>query len=238
MQQTILRPQPNMPPQSNGRAQSSSVLMIALTLFALAGLMIGFAVGVFTHQKSAQTDTTNKGTSMPVVSQKATPQQSPVAQALPLGFPALSNGGTTFVDTQTADGNTQYTVGAQAVDSNNKPLHAAGITFKLWLVQRIPNHKTFMLANNPSPAQTLTNITNPIPGKVQDTNYPEISGFTFTPTTAQVQTSDAQGQVTWKYTIAPSVPAGNYNLVILSDWAGKYYNWSWFNIQIQQVGNN
>lgn len=233
MQQIILRPQPNMPPQSNGRAQSPSVLMIALTLFALAGLMIGFAVGVFTHQKSAQTANTNKGTSIPVVAQKAMPQQSPVAQALPLGFPILNDPTNSFADTQTADGNTQYTVGAQAIDNNNKPIHAAGITFKLWLVQRIPNHKTFMLADNPTPAQMLTNIANPIAGKVQNTNYPEISGFTFNSTTAQVQTSDAQGQVTWKYTIAPSIPAGNYNLVILSDWAGKYYNWSWINIHIQ-----
>jgi hypothetical protein len=236
--QTVFKSQPNTSSPGSGRPQSPSIIFIALTLFALAGLLIGFAVGIFTHQHTA-TANNNKS---PISTLPAHPKASATTQAVqavPLGCPkviALS------AETQLADGTTPYSITEQAMrqihgpcDPKNTPLQAANITFKLWLIQRIPGGS--LLAISGTPQQILTGIANTIAGKVGNQNFPEIPGLTFDATTPQVQQSNAQGQVTWKYTIAPSVPDGKYDLVVLSGW-GQYYNWSWVDIDIQKAGDN
>ncbi len=241
MQQTVFQPQPNLSQQDSKRAQSPSIIFIALTLFALAGLMIGFAVGVFTHRKTGSAPK-NNSSSITVVHPQTSPTATAVVQPGALGCPWFTDAfANEFTGTQIADGATQYTLAAQAKDktqgnncSANGPIKATGITFKLWLIQGVPNKQAFVLSG--SAQDTLNTISSPITGKVKDHAYPEIQGLNFT--TPQVQQSNTQGQVTWKYTIAPSIPAGNYDLVILTDWSGKAYNWSWIQITIQKAGNN
>lgn len=232
MQQTVFQPQPNLSQQNSKRAQSPSIIFIALTLFALAGLMIGFAVGVFTHRKTGSAPKNNNNSSITVTH----PSTSPTAVTIQpgeLGCPWFTG---PFTGTQIADGTTQYTLTAQAKDKthgndcpNNGPIKATGITFKLWLIQNVPNKQAFLLPD--SAQDTLNTISSPITGKVHNKAYPEVQAFNFA--TPQVQQSNTQGQVTWKYTISSSVQPGNYDLVILTDWAGKAYNWSWIQISIQ-----
>jgi hypothetical protein len=240
MQQTVFRPQPNTSQQSSRHAQSPSIIFIGLTLFALAGLMIGFAVGIFTHRKSGQTANNNKGPVSTVISHPQTSPTSSTVKTTPLGCPW----NTYFSSaTQIADGNTPYVLTEQAMDQtysicqkNNHPLHVAGITFKLWLINGLKGDAKLKLPGDPT--KTLTNISDPITGTVQNQSFPELSYLTFDPTTKQVQTSNDQGQATWKYTIAPTAPPGNYDLVILTDWVGQRWNWSWLGIQITKAGDN
>lgn len=63
----------------------------------------------------------------------------------------------------------------------------------------------------------------------------EIPGaLNFNPNTSQVLLSNTSGVATWKFTVATFVNPGMYYLVILMDWNGKHYNWSWANITIKQ----
>jgi hypothetical protein len=233
MQQTVYQPHPDLSQPDGKRRQSSSIVFIALTLFALAGLMIGFAVGVIAHQK--QSVNTTKGTAITVTHPKTSPTATTI-QPYELGCPWFVGN---FTGTQVADGSTQYTLTAQAKDTShgndcpaNGPVKVAGITFKLWLIQRFPG-KNFRLPD--SAKDTFTNIQNPITGIAGNKSFPEISLSFATP---QVQQSNSQGQVTWKYTIPASVQPGNYDLIILTDWSGKFYNWSWIELAIQKAGNN
>lgn len=114
----------------------------------------------------------------------------------------------------------------------------AGITFKLWLTQQIPQSINF-----PQGAQALFNsINNPIAGtainksgkssgQIQDLQSLQFVG------TAQVQQSDAQGRITWKYTLPTSLKPGNYSLFVLANWQGKQYNWSWRDITITKAAS-
>lgn len=240
MQQTVFQPQPNLSQQDSKRAQSPSIIFIALTLFALAGLMIGFAVGLFTYRKTGQTPKNNNGSSITVVH----PKTSPTVAVVPpqeLDCPkilTLSSG------TQLADGTTSYSIIEQAMalnaqgdticKGNSHPIQVNGITFKLWLTKGF--QKTLHLPGTPS--QLLTNISNPITGTIEDQNYPDLQSLNFDPTTKQVQPSNNQGQATWKYTVSSSTQPGNYDLVILADWSGKYFNWSWIEIVVQGPGNH
>ena len=138
-----------------------------------------------------------------------------------------------------ANGTTSYSATVQVTDTskglvswgNAKPV--SGITCKLWLVKRIPQNKVFTI-----PASTRGNVQslqNPITGQVNDQSFPEIPGLSFASNTSQTQVSNGEGQVTWKYHGSPSVKAGNYDLVILTDWSGKTSNWSWYDITIQRA---
>lgn len=240
MQQTVFQPQPNLSQQSSTRAQSPSIIFIALTLFALAGLMIGFAVGVFLHRKTGLTAQNNNGSSITVTHPKTSPTVM-VVTPQELDCPKLL---TLSSGTQIADGTTSYSIIEQAMALNKQgdpichnashPMQASGITFKLWLTKGF--QKSLKLPGTPSQLQEV--ISNPITGTVGDQSYPDLQSLNFDPTTKQVQPSNNQGQTTWKYTIAPSVQSGNYDLVILTDWSGQYYNWSWIAITIQQSGNH
>jgi len=136
-----------------------------------------------------------------------------------------------------ADGSTTYTVIAYAVDQSidpghGNPVHASGITFKLWLVERIPTGITFLLARQD--LQKVGTIQNPLTGTVQDQPYQEIPGLNFDTGILQTHPSNTKGKVIWKYQLSSSVASGDYDLVVLSDWDGKYYNWSWANIEIKK----
>jgi hypothetical protein len=71
-----------------------------------------------------------------------------------------------------------------------------------------------------------------VTGSVQDQPYAEIPGLKFDSGTPQTRFSDEKGRMIWKYQISSSITLGEYNLVILTDWNGKYYNWDWANIII------
>jgi len=241
MQQAASQQQPDPNFRTTGNNRSTIVVILALLLFALSGLMTGFATGAFTRPKqtASQGNKNSKGTSPAT----AVPQQTknisttPTVQAAPVGCPTVEQ----FSDPEIADGTHPYTFSVHATDKSggtcsnmNNRIHASGITFKMWLIHRIPDGKGITFSNKN--LQNVANLTNPILAKIQDDDATEVQGLAFdTAHTPQVQQSDAQGHVTWSYTVPPSIEAGHYDMVILVDWAGQYYNWTWRNIDIMKA---
>jgi hypothetical protein len=60
-------------------------------------------------------------------------------------------------------------------------------------------------------------------------------GLQFDSATLQTQVCNDQGQAKWNYTVSPSVAPGSYDLVVLTDWQGKSFIWSWFHITIKKA---
>jgi hypothetical protein len=200
-------------------------------LFALAGLMSGFAFGAFTHKRpTASVPPPPRGT-VPITQQQSTPTATTATNEPPviLGIPQFTPLPNTL---QIADGQTPYTVTIQVLDKKRQPLQRPNITCKLWLVQRIPDGQKLNLTGK----KDIASIQGPIPGQVQNQPYNEVPGLTFNQNTPQVQSCNAQGQATWNYTVAPTIAQGDYDLVILTDWKGIHYNWSWVNVTIKKPG--
>src|SRR6516164_4446492 len=96
--------------------QSRKVAVTAILLFALAGLLSGFAVGAFVHPKSPA----GTGTGTDSTGSKSTPATH-ATQTVPttvtqtpkeLGFPVIDK--SVFVFNELADGQTTYTFSAYA----------------------------------------------------------------------------------------------------------------------------
>ena len=207
-----------------------TVTVIAVILFALSGLITGFAFGAFVHFGPAKTSNANRNTTT-IVQKKGgtTPTATKAVQTiLPLGWPAI----TPSAYTEIADGTTTYTTTAQVTDQSKgktvgKPIYAAGITFKIWLTKEADKTSDALIANNYALLKNINNIQNTFPREVQ-------GGLVFT-ATPQTQMSNAQGQVTWNYTVAQSVDPGTYYLMVLTDWNGIHFNWSWQIITIKKA---
>ena len=241
MQPAASRQQPNPNFRATANNRSTIVVILALLLFALSGLMTGFATGTFTRPKqtASQGNKDPKGNIPTTVAAQQTPKASttPSVQAVPVGCPAVEQ----FSDTEIADGSQSYTLSVHATDKSggrcsptNQPIHASGIIFKMWLIHRIPDGKSINFSRDS--LLNTANLSNPITAKIQDDDVTEVQGLAFdTAHTPQVQQSDAQGHVTWNYTVPPSIEAGHYDMVILIDWAGQYYNWTWRDIDITKA---
>lgn len=200
-------------------SQSRTVLVIGFCMFALAGLLTGFAVGAFIRftPKEAATHV-NQGITIPprITGQNgATVTVTTVntAHPIPLGYPVFKH----FSQTEAADGATTYSVTIQAVDqaiskSEGNPVRSGGITCKLWLTTNV---------NSDMPASRLGNVStlqNPFPQEASNV-------LVFAAGTPQTQNCNAQGQASWDYTVSPSAQKGMYYLVGLTDWQGVHYNW-------------
>ena len=204
------------------------ITLYALLFFSLAGLISGFAFGGFLFPGGNNTGNNTgpivKSAQPSPTSAAATPTTEAIVQ---LGIP-------TFItypkNPESAAGATVYSVGIQVVDRDNKPVHASDITCKAWLVQQIPDDQKLSLDTNTLKA--VNAISNPITGTVNNMPAPEVVGaLTFT--TPQTGFCQSNGQMTWKYTIAPNTAPGAYDIVTLADWKGVRFNWSWVNITIQ-----
>jgi hypothetical protein len=228
MQQTMSRPQPNMPPnnQNGGPARTQSLIITAITLFALSGLIVGFAAGAVTRPKNTAQVTPTTQTIQTNTGQKAQPTAAtPQATPQQLGCPIINQADRFGV----ADGTTIHTLQMYAVDKSGtcaqsgKAIQQPGITCKLWLTKSTDEAKNGVAA-------VWTNINaikQPIKGEVED-------ALTFTDT-QQTQMCNSQGQATWKFSISPNVKHGNYFQVVLTDWDGKFYNLSWWPLTVTKA---
>jgi hypothetical protein len=242
MQQLASRPGQGSQVHNGGAPRSQIALIVALLLFSIAGLASGFSVGALTKPtKPAQSNSRTNVTSPPI-GQTATPTpKQVVATVKELGCPKADKSSSIYQGFfQAADGNTTYTFASHATDKaggkcdqNNQPVHVAGVLFKLWLTNRIPEHKILQL-----PGDVLTHkeqLAQPITGKIDDADYPELANaLQFDPMTQQLQPSNAQGQANWTYKIDPNLKDGDYSLVVLTDWEGHVYNWSWYNLTVKK----
>jgi hypothetical protein len=218
-------------PNAGGtNSPSRNLTTYILLFFSLAGLIAGFAFGGFFHPGS-NTIANNIG---PTTAQ--TPTQTPsdvtptptVQPVVPLGLPQFKPFPTT---NESATNSAPYTVGTQVVDKQDQPVHASDITCKVWLVQQIPDKQALSIDTNILKA--VSNLSSPISGTVNNQPAPEVIGLTFDPGTPQTGFCNPNGQMTWKYTIAPSLQPGTYDIVILTDWKGTHWNWSWVNIMVK-----
>jgi len=236
MHQVASRPQPGQK-GTGGGATPQAILVVAIMMFALSGLLIGFAVGASTRPATPRvTVPKHSGPTTPV--QIPTATQAPIIQQVPLGCPKIS----AYTPTQIADGTTHYTLSAQAMDkssgicnsNNNKPIQVPGVLCKLWLVPRIPDGQTLLFPKEDARLKR-GDLAAPFTGTIQTTDYAEVPGLQFDdPAMPQLQQCNTQGQSSWKYTIAPTTPAGNYDLLVLTDWSnGRYFNWTWVHITIK-----
>lgn len=210
---------------NNLSSQSRTIAFLAMLLFALAGLISGFAVGTFIRPGShLQTTNLNPGSTPPITSRNMTPTPTPhLVQPIPLGFPKM--GITSY--TAAADDTHTYTVTVQVTDQSNgkavgNPVHASGITCKIWLTKD-ENVSKNMPTDRLKAAGTLS---SPFPK--------EEAGLLdfFDTTTPQTQMCNARGRATWNYKVASSTAPGTYFLVALTDWSGIHYDWSWLQITV------
>lgn len=215
--QTVTRPGST----SGLSSQSRIIAVIAILLFAFSGLLSGFAVGAFIRSTPAQTSTPNPVATTEVHKSSSSPTPPPVQNPVKLGWPVVDQ----YEPTEIADGNTRYLLSAYVTDQSNgntfgNPIHASGITCILWLTKE-----------QKSPEKNLKPISavyNPMDG--------ELSGaLHFDSTTPRAHNCDANGRGTWKYTVDPSVPPGNYYLAVVTDWSGVHYNWSWIVVTIKKA---
>lgn len=220
-------------PSAGTLSPARKLLMTTLVAFSLAGLIAGFALGGLTAPRSRATT----GSTGPVKKQIPVAQNTTTATPSPTPPPVILLGFPQFkpypAPTESAAGGTLYTVGMQAVDKQGNPVNSADVTCKLWLIQQLqPNQK---LTIDSATLKAVAGLQNPIQGTISGTPQPvpEIPGLTFDATTPQTARCDTNGQITWKYSIAGTVPPGPYALVILADWQGRHYNWYWTNITIQ-----
>lgn len=218
--------------QNAGEAVSPTRKFITtvLTIFSLAGLVIGFAVGGLTHAPSNTANTTGPTKKPTIIAQTtvtATPTATPEPDVI-LGLPQFNPYPTS---PESATGGTQYTVTMQAVDKKKKPVHSNDVTCKLWLVQQIPANQ--LLVIDSKILKNVSSLTTTIPGTLNGQPEPELTYLTFTDPASQTTKCGSNGQATWKYTIAPTAVPGSYELVILADWKGVHYNYSWADITIK-----
>lgn len=219
--QTLIRgPQVN----TEQRKQPVGIIVTAIVLFALAGLLSGFAIGGFVRsQKNSlnnlpnQTSTSSK--------KHTTPTPTPTASTdhpIPMGIPVVDN--RTYVEN--ADGSTIYMVNAHAVYKTGEPISSSAITCKIWLTkdgnvsQNITSDRL----------RSVTTLDQPFPKE-------EVGSLTFSASTPQTQVCN-NGQGTWNYTVSTSVHPGLYYIVVLMDWGGVHYNWSWFAIRVKSTQSN
>jgi hypothetical protein len=247
MQQVEYRPQPDQQANRGGAPRSQVILIVALLLFSVAGLASGFSVGALTAKTSKKTQSTQITNIVPPQKgQGITPTPKPTVKVIPLGCPQSTPGSSIYQGlSQVPDGATSYTFIAQAQNQaggkcsaqTNQPIHAAGITFKLWLIKHVPTGKVFNFTQNEinNILPHVDQLGQTLEGKVDDKDSPELANeLQFS--TQQVQQSNKQGQVTWNYKINPDLKEGKYTLVVLDNWQGKAYNWSWYDLVIKKQG--
>ncbi len=203
-------------------SQARTITLFAILLFALSGLVSGFAVGAFGPPGTAQRSTVTPGTTS-IVQKIETHTPTVTAKARPLGFPVIDQ----FSNPELANGTTIYSLSAHAVDQSidkghGKAIHTAGITCRLWLIPVTQDPHNIPSDRLKSP-DTLQSI--PFPG--------EVTGLIFDATTPQTQPCNASGQGIWRYQVSTSVTPGMYYLVVLTDWKGIHFNWSWIQLKIK-----
>jgi hypothetical protein len=230
MQQVASRPKQNL----NGNNQTQKIVITAITLFALSGLMMGFAVGAFTRPHK---QVTAKQAVVPTtVAKQPTPRPTtaPIVNVAAVGIscPII----TPSAISQIADGNTNYTLSAEIQDQSmsktppcgsGKDLHAAGLMCKIWLT-RSQNSLRNLSKEQLNPVSNLQNI---FPNEEQD-------AFQFTGNQQQVQPCSLTGTTNWSYKLSPTLKSGNYFLAVVADWQGMVFNWEWKGIMITGQGND
>jgi len=202
--------------------QTRKIATIAIVLFALSGLISGFAVGAFVHHRPA-TVTTHKTSSgsKSVVRITQPPVITSTPEIVTLSEPQITD----FISSETANNSTSYSLSALIIDKANSPIQASDVTCKLWLTKDA-NVSSDIKTDNGTRLESIGIIQQPFPG--------DVSGLNFT-TTQQTQACTPNGKTTWNYTVSSTVDSGIYYLVVLADWQGKHSSWRWIEVRIKKA---
>ena len=204
---------------TNISPHSRTIAMIAIVLFAFAGLISGFAVGAFVRPTQlSQTSNANNVINPPSQrNTKTTPTPTRTRPEL-LGEPIIDQ----VVYSEIANSSTTYTFSAHAIDKQGQPLHKEGITCKMWLTQDENVNKNMPTTR----LRAINTLAQPFPEET-------VAALAFASTTPQTQPC-ASGLGNWKYQISSSLSSGSYYIVILMDWSGVHYNWKWIQISVKK----
>jgi hypothetical protein len=217
--QTLSSQRPN-----NVSHQTRKIAIMAILLFALSGLISGFAVGTFVRPKIGSETATHTGSgTTPVAQNTKTTVTTTSSENVNLGFPSITQANPYF---QIANGSTNYTLSALIIDKSNHPIQVSDVTCKLWLTKG-GDVNAILRADDYAIAKEFDRIQQPFPQEA-------VSALNFISPTQQTQPCTPNGKTTWNYTISPSVDPGRYHFVVLADWKGKHYNWSWVDITIKK----
>ncbi len=219
--QTLSSQHPN-----NLNPQTRKIAVVAILLFALSGLVSGFAVGAFGHSKAKTgTGTAPTGSkTTPITQITHTPVSTTTTEHVNLAEPVIKLGDySTF---QIANGSTNYALSALIINKNQTPIQVSDVTCKLWLTKE-GDVNSILRADNYAIPRTIDTIQQPFPKEVVGT-------FNYIPPSQQIQPCAPTGKTTWSYTISQSVDPGTYSLVVLADWKGKSFNWRWVSIVIKK----
>ena len=223
--------------------QTRKIATFAILLFAAAGLISGFAVGAFVHSKGGATRPTTSTGSSPIAQQTKTATQAAQPSPGPVRIPAPTIDG--FESDEVSNGTT-YTLTAHlnnVLGQDGQPIDANDLTCKLWLIQGVPGDQKVSIS--PEILKNVATINQPFTSQAKDKNgnpvsgasFPEIQqSLVFDGATSQTEPCSTDGEVTWRYQVSPSVTPGKYTLVVLYDWSGIHFNWSWADIRIKQAG--
>lgn len=234
MQQFAARPNPTSP----GSSRTQKIVIVAITLFALSGLMVGFVVGAATRPHKQLTNAPTQQPTAPITQQTG---KTPTSTSKPQVNVAANGIGCPKVQLdqadQNADNSTDYTVKALIADKSiskepapcgtGKPIKASGLTCKIWLTDNLDSlHHLTKDQFNPA-----SNLQNPFPKEVQN-------AFIFDNNQQQVQPCNQTGTTSWSYKLSPNLKAGTYQLAVAADYNGLVFNWAWTTITIQSTKNN
>jgi hypothetical protein len=202
------------------------IAFFAILLFALSGLISGFAVGAFVHSKprGSGTTPTSSGTT-PIAKETRTSVSTTIAEHVNLDLPVINQGDYSYF--QIANGSTNYTFSTQIINKDKNPTQAPDITCKLWLTKE-GDVNSILRADQYSLLRTIDNIQQPFPKEV-------VGAFNYIAPSQQTQPCAPTGKTSWTYTISQSVDPGTYSLVVLADWKGKSFDWSWRQIVIKKA---
>lgn len=206
--------------------QTRKIATGAILLFALSGLISGFAVGAFVHLRPATGTTHNTGLgTSPIAQNTETPVITRTPEVVWLGDPHITD--LTF--SEIANGSTNYTLSALVVDKSNNPIQASDVTCKLLLTKDGSALNATLKADNAAIPRDLNKIQQAFPGEI-------VNALNFISQTPQMQPCIPNSKTTWNYTVSPSVEPGIYYLFVFADWQGKHYNWSWKEVLIKMAG--
>jgi hypothetical protein len=217
------------PYSNNVNLQTRKVAVIAILFFALSGLISGFAVGAFVHPRSQAGAGTGNGTTgsvkTPIVQVTRTTVPTTTIEHINLDLPVINQGDYSYF--QVADSSTNYTISALIMNKSKTPIQASDVTCKLWLT-REGDVNSILRADQYSLLRAIDTIQQPFPKEA-------VGAFNYIAPSQQTQSCAPAGKTSWSYTISQSVDPGTYSLVVLADWEGKSFNWSWVQIVIKKT---
>ena len=219
--QTVSSQHPN-----NVNQQTRKIAVVAILLLAFSGLISGFAVGAFVHPKAQTgTGTGNTGSkTTPIAHATRTTVPTTTVEHVNLDLPVISQGDYSYF--QIANGSTNYTFSAQIINKDKNPTQAPDVTCKLWLTKEV-DVNSILRADNYALLRSVDSIQQPFPKEV-------VGAFNYIAPSQQIQPCAPTGKTSWDYTISQSTDPGTYNLVVLADWKGESFNWSWVQIVIKK----